>query len=427
MEVGMRLRSKNKTSVRENSVHRLIQPHILLFFFICLLYFMPLWLVSISTYAKGGVITVGEDANRVIGKISIIYMLGFFSFCLGSWSVPKLCWLLGARSTKRIDVAKCSLYISDFILLSALIAAFILSKLLLIPAGVYANYAFDAGTMDSPVWTASMLLSDAMILASIIVLFSKKRHNILLFFLIAGVNGINLLHGTRNFFVITIFVAFIYIYIRTHISIIRLSVYGALAFLSAASLGYVVYLNRSHITGAGFALLDIFSPIVFESVFSQMSLVSLLNHPILIPMIGNPIHLIKDIVVFTTPRILFESKSESVWLNQFGYLSPLGAFNGFAAGLLYFGYLFPLFYYLIGLTAGFLYRWSTNQYGAILYFYFTSDFLYRIARDGYTIPFKMVFNTMEMILAIILFRILVNITAQRIQLNRSMTGETELV
>jgi len=401
------LSNAKKISPKKDSpraVRRLIPPHILIFFFLQLLYFIPLWLVSSSSYDKGGVLAVGVDAHVVIGEIAMVYLVGFTAFLLGSLSAPRLCWLLGARWTSNTSVVQVRLCRFDFALLALLLAAFLISKLLLVREGVYSNYAFDTGNMDSSIWTASMFLSEALVLASIIMLFSDSPNNIRSFLLLSSVNGINLLHGTRNFFVVAVLAMALYIYVRTNTPLMKVALCGAAAFLGSASLAYAVFVSRSHVIDAGFSLLDILSPITFESLFSQMSLVTLLNHPVLISPFGSPLRLIQDITLFSVPRIFLANKGTALWIGQFGYLSPMGAFNGFAAGILYFGYLFPLFYYFAGLIAGILYRESKTQYGAIVYLYFTCDFLYRIVRDGYIIPLKMLINIVEILLLLALAR-----------------------
>src|SRR5258707_15749966 len=97
---------KKKPPTRQmcGGIRRPIQPHVLIFAFLCLLYFVPLWLVSMGTYAKGGVLPVGADADRGIGKIALADLLGFLFFCIGSWSVPKKCLVLDPQSEKEVNL-----------------------------------------------------------------------------------------------------------------------------------------------------------------------------------------------------------------------------------------------------------------------------------------------------------------------------------
>lgn len=355
-----------------------------------------------------GIFSVSADAHRVMPSIALLYLINFCSFCFGSWSIPRICWLFGATEHKPLAVTHVRLLTSDFTLGLLLCGAFLLSKVLLIPGGYYSNYVFETAAGSSPVWTASMFLSDGMVLASLIVLFSNQSRNWLLFLTVSALNGINLLHGTRNFFVVAVLIATAYFYIRSTISLVKMMFLGAVAFVFVVCLAYGVFLLRSHVVDMSFSLFNILTPVTYESVFSQMSLVSLLNHPILFPTIGNPLHFVSDVLFFSTPRFLLEDKDSALWISQFNYLSPLGAFNGFAAGLLYFGRLVPVFYYCLGLICGLLYRSASSTFGAILYIYFTCDVLYRLTRDGYVIPSKMFINAMEMILCMALFRLLAN-------------------
>jgi hypothetical protein len=47
------------------------------------------------------------------------------------------------------------------------------------------------------------------------------------------------------------------------------------------------------------------------------------------------------------PRFLVPDKDSMLYINNYAYLSPLGGFNGYAQGLIYFGLFFAdfLFYY----------------------------------------------------------------------------------
>jgi hypothetical protein len=268
---------------------------------------------------------------------------------------------------------------------------------LLVPAGVYSRYAFDNSMMETPVWTSSMFLSETLAFASLIALFSKLRHNVLVFAFLSMVNGINLLHGTRNFFVTAMTGAMLYAYVRKGVSLIKMAIYGLTGFLAAVFLAYIVYLYRAHEAFTDFSLISVLSPITYESVFSQMSLVTLLGQPWRIAGFGHPHRLIQDIVVFTLPRIIIGHKETLLWSSQFSDLSPLGAANGFSTGLLYFGYCLPVGYFLLGLMAGMIQRLANKSYGAAFYVYFCCDCLYRLQRDGYVIPAKMLINNLEIL------------------------------
>ena len=45
-----------------------------------------------------------------------------------------------------------------------------------------------------------------------------------------------------------------------------------------------------------------------------------------------------------------------MFMDRFADLSPLGAFSGYAQGLLYFGLAFPVFYFVLGSIAAWLFR-----------------------------------------------------------------------
>lgn len=383
---------------RQEFSRRWIAPHSFFFLLYASIYLLPLLLVSASGYGEGLVSQTGADAGRVINQVIAVYAIGTGAFLMGSWSVPRLAWLLGATRNKRFLMAKVKSYRSDSFFLLSIVLLFLLSKIVLIPTGVYSAYAFDSDMMGMPSWTASMFLSETLAFASLMALFSERRRHILIFAAITLINAANLLHGTRNFFVTAMTGMMLYLYARTKISIAKLGLYGLVAFAAAVLLAYVVYLNRAHAGFTDFSLISVLSPITYESVFSQISLIAVLGHPNLYTGLGHVDRLVQDTVVFTAPRALVGNKEALLWSRQFDSLSPLGAFNGFALGLLYFGYLLPAAYFLLGLAAGGLQRMARTSTGSALYAYFCCDFLYRVQRDGYVIPLKMMINNVQFLL-----------------------------
>jgi hypothetical protein len=376
---------------------RLIAPHSLFFTLYTSLYFIPLWLVGTSGYGEGLVSQTGSDAKTLMNRIVGVYLAGTLSFLLGSWSTSKFAWMLGEKRPPTLTVTPIRVYPVDKILLTALITGFLISKIALISAGVYSSYAFDSSMMETPVWTTSMFFSESLAFASLIALFSNLRHNVFAFVALTMLNGINLLHGTRNFFVIAMTGALLYVYIRKRVSLVVMMLYALGGFTVAIFLAYVVYLYRQHSAFTDFSILSVLSPLTFESVFSQISLITVLGHPQMFDNFGNVNHLIQDVFVFTSPRFLVGNKESLLWTTRFGDLSPLGAFNGLAMGLLYFGYLLPLAYFSLGLAAGILRRLARDSYGAALYVYFCCDFVYRVQRDGYVIPAKMLINNIQIL------------------------------
>ena len=90
-----------------------------------------------------------------------------------------------------------------------------------------------------------------------------------------------------------------------------------------------------------------------------------------------------------------------LFTDKFSDLSPLGAFSGYAQGLLYFGVCFPLFYFTLGGIASWLFRRARySSFWSVIYVYFACDFLFRVMRDGYVIPVKMLIDAL-IILAVI--------------------------
>jgi hypothetical protein len=268
---------------------------------------------------------------------------------------------------------------------------FVASKYLLIPLGVYKEYAFDTEQMVGGVWSFSMFASETLLFASIAVLFSQYKYNVRLFLLLTVVNGINLLHGTRIFFIIAMLALAFHTYLQGGLTKKRVILAAPVLLLCS----YAVFLFRSNSAMGqdSFSMLKVISPIMYEGVFSQLSLIDLTKNTDLWNSSGNIPYFFSDVTIFTVPRFLAGDKEALQFISRYSELSPLGAFSGYAQGLIYFGLFFPFFYFLIGLLCGLLLREARrNPIVTVFYAYFVSDFLFRIMRDGYSIPIKMFLN-----------------------------------
>jgi hypothetical protein len=298
-----------------------------------------------------------------------------------------------------------------------------MSKYFLIPLGVYSDYAFDTENMTSSIWSFSMFCSESLLLFSIIVLFSSARRNVTWFLMLSAVNGINLLHGTRIFFMIAGIAFCFYLYASGKLTF-KLVIIGLVCSLVV---GYAVFLSRSHIESdeQTYSLARLISPVMFESIFSQLSLIETVRHPELWNVWGATHHFFLDALYLTVPRFLSPDKDKLLYINRFADLSPLGAFSGYAQGLIYFGIFFPCFYFLQGAIAGWLYRHAKgSQFWSMIYIYFVCDFLFRIMRDGYIIPVKMLVDSF-VILACVVGLSSINIPLKVISASRPNTATSQ--
>ena len=375
-----------------------VAPHSLLFLFFNLLYFVPLLGVMLFSYSEGGTAKAADLDLDVARKITYIYFLGTFAFVCGSRLGPFL-GLVTARPIAQRALRLFGLNRPFRLVCLAMIGLFLLSKVLLRRLGVYSEYAFDTDGMTGGVWSFSMFCSESLLLLSIVVLFSNARRNVSWFLILTGINGINLLHGTRLFFIIAGITFCFYQYVRGEL---RLKT-AILAFGGVLLVGYLVFLSRSHVEtdDQTFSFARLISPIMFESIFSQLSLIGTIRHPEMWSLSGSPHHFFLDALYFVTPRFLLPEKDQLLFTNRFADLSPLGAFSGYAQGLIYFGIFFPFFYFVLGVIAGWLQRHARHsQFWSVIYVYFVCDFLFRIMRDGYVIPIKMLLDSVMIMLVV---------------------------
>ncbi|HZQ42558.1 MAG TPA: hypothetical protein VFA99_04870 [Acidobacteriaceae bacterium] len=386
--------------------NKLLPPHVLFFLIYNLIYFVPIFVVFLWGYGGGGSEAISVMGTATMLKISAAYIAGTTAFLLGSALGPFLRWSVRGVSKQNWNPIWFQVSIVEVVFAAAAAIVFIISKIALIPTGAYQEYAFDAGLMTSGVWNFSTFCSETLILVAILFLFQRKRYNVLGFFLVTALNCANLLHGTRVFFISSVMSFVAYLYLRGHITVRRMFLFGPPAFVGLLGLTYAIYLARSAASFSGsLSLIQLVSPLMWESMFSQLSLINVLNHPSLWDATGHVFRLLGDAVLFVTPRILLPNKDAFIYINQFSYLSPKGAFNGYATGLIYLGLFFPVFYFCLGVIGSWLYRASQrSSWWFILYVFYTADFLLHMMRDEYLIPMKMFINTIQWIVILITCR-----------------------
>jgi hypothetical protein len=359
---------------------------------------MPLGALLVIEYSVGGASATAALDPEAAKKIAWIYLAGVLGFLCGS----KLNLFHGTPKRQETRLRLLELNGTFQLLCYVTVAVFLLSKVLLIPLGVYQNYAFETDSMVGGTWSFSIFCSETLLLLSIGLLFSTSRHNVKWFLVLSAINAISLLHGTRIFFMVGAFALGFYFYLRGKLTL-RLA---GMALVFLLMTGYLVHLSRSNaeVGSETFSFAGIISPVMYESIFSQLSLIGVVRDPHLWQLFGSPQRLLSDILFFSTPRFLFPEKDSLLFIAKFSDLSPLGAFSGYAAGLLYFGILFPLLYLLLGSAASWMLdRARESSFWAVLYVYFTCDCLLRIMRDGYIIPAKIFVNAIMILGIAVLF------------------------
>lgn len=399
------MRSRGST-VRPRFVKVPIQPHLLFFGAYNLIYLLPLVGIYLYGYVDTGAIDqIGLDSQS-IRAIWLVYAEGLIAFALGSIFVSLvLSNLRTSNVTGEYRIPDIGITEKLGILLIA--AMFIAAKAALIPLGVYHEYAFTDMDFKSGIWSFSMVCSEFVLLAATLLLFSDARRNLLGFAILSLLNCINLLHGTRIIFVVNLLILVLYAYMRGLLSLRRVILFGPPAFVAVLLLAYAVFMSRSGVTNDGLNAANTVSPLVYESLFSQISLRNVVNSSDIVNSTGSFPSFVYDVVLSVMPRVIVPDKDTLQYLERFAYMSPFGAFNGYAAGLIYFGVYWPIFYLVLGGAASWLHAKSkTNAYWLVLYAYFTGDVLFRFMRDGYTIPIKILFNIVELLAILLLVRAL---------------------
>jgi hypothetical protein len=380
----------------------ILSPHLLIFWFYNLLYLFPLLALSFSEVQAP---TSRTFDISVLSAACYVYATGLVAFTAGA-----LFFLfVQIIRTRRVPIrsnqyAEFGIPEKAAIFLLAII--YIASKIALIPLGVYQEYAFDTGSMTGGAWSFSTVCSEAMLLASILVLSSKSPHKVLGFIIISLLNGINLLHGSRFVFVINVMAAVVLLYMRGIITLRNILLYAPMIFIPLLVLVYLVFLSRSSsFSNLDFSLATILSPIVLESLLSQLSLQNVLSSPDLLNSTGSIWNYLGDVIINAAPRFILPDKDTQLYFASFDYLSPAGAFNGYASSIIYFGVFWPAFYFILGTVASFAYwKARVSYWWTIWYIYFSADVLFRFMRDGSLIPIKMLINGAEFLWILIIVR-----------------------
>jgi hypothetical protein len=384
-----------------------IAPHILFFWIYNFIYYVPLLVIYIWGYSEGSVAKAISLDSDSLKTITILYVEGLIAFSLGSFLASTFQSRFLSVQRNWPSSSQPNLGTAEKLTALLVAAMFICAKAALVPLGVYSIYAFDTGEMTSGIWSFSMFCAECVVLMSVLVLFSGSRYNKSLFLALSLLNGINLLHGTRIIFIVNVMVFVMYAYLRGSLTLRKMLVFGPISFAAVLGITYTVFLSRSGAFGNDLSIARVVSPIVYESLLSQLSLRNVVNTPDIMNSTGALPDFLVDLFSFITPRFLLPDKDSLLYLSRFNELSPLGAFSGYATGLIYFGVFWPIFYFVLGGLASWLYRKArTNAYWLIFYVYFTADALFRFMRDGYVIPIKIIANIIELILLLVMFNAL---------------------
>jgi len=392
-----------------------VAPHLMFFWLFNAVYFLPILFIYLSGYVDvGAADAIGLLDSRLVFEMTTIYAEGIIAYTVGSFVTE---WLLKRFRVTSSSVAYPTLHLGSAERISVTLIAglFICVKAAMIPLGVYHVYAADSGEMTGGIWSFSMVCSECLLLASILVLNSDSKWNVSGFVLLSVLNGVNLLHGTRIIFIVNIMAYVLYLYVNGRLTLKRILILGPLLFTGVVALAFFVFLSRSGSDlGEQLSIARALSPIIYESVFSQLSLGAVVNTPDIMNSTGSLPSFLVDIILFTAPRFLVPDKDALTYIHQFNALSPLGAFNGYAAGLIYFGVFWPLFYVVLGGIASWLYsKAKGSPYSWIFYSYFTSDVLFRFMRDGYLIPVKILGDMLVLLAALAIFKVIIRGIARK--------------
>lgn len=366
-------------------------PQIAIVIAIYLGYAGPVVLKYFIDVTGGGVEVFSLNDSRAFLTYLTIWLMAIFPFFLGFGNAGGTVeYVLPRDINQTLSVA-----------VGFLGPLYVLVKILLAKDGVYQSYAFDSDLMVGGVWSFSMFLSETFVLLFTCSLLAQNRKLAVICFALLS---INILHGTRifNFASTLIFGAWYLTNQRFTKAVILKIIFSFVGLMVAAM---VVFLYRSDVDFMSVSfeqqLFYIFSPVVYESVFSQTSLLDLANSAFS-ESSCNANDFFWDFSSFVIPRILNEGK-DAICLARYSYMQPLGAFNGIFAAYIYFGWWYCVYFFGYGLLLRRLRAARSGQYFfKVIYFYCLGNISIRIIRDGPILAGKYLVNAMIIVLLVYL-------------------------
>ena len=375
-------------------------PHEVFFLLFNAVYILPVIYVYFFGFSEGGVGSVFSLTPSLLEQMLFFYLFMSVSFFMGSRVFG-----FGVRLGKDDGVFSKLSYSSVSLNVIFVIVVFVhvLFKYLLMHEGVYDSYAYDSGAMNSKTWTISMGLSELVIALFILFLFTGCKKRAFICFLAIG---LNLLHGSRIFTLISIFVYCIYfVYYMRLLSGYKLILYAVTLIVVVLVSFFVVFLYRSGIQldfdSISFEML--ISPVVYESLFNQFSFLTMLDK-LNRQQVPFSAHMyILDALKFMIPG--FFDAREDIYVSSFGNLSPLGGLSGYASAIIYFSNYYFVWYFIVGSVLSLLLRAARSAshrlLSRFLYVYIVCDTFFRLHRDPFYISMKMLVNNFLFVVFII--------------------------
>ncbi|RJP88856.1 O-antigen polymerase, partial [Salmonella enterica subsp. enterica serovar Schwarzengrund] len=267
-------------------------PHTFMFLIFNIVYMLPVAYVHFFGFSLGGVEEIFNGDPSMLADMMVFYVAVLFFYLAGSALLG-----FGIKNKNIQWIIAFDLPVIVKILFSLVLFSIVLSKVLLYPEGVYSSYAFDSGAMASRVWNISMGLSELGIIIFTFCLVTKNIKFAVVTFLIVS---LNLLHGTRIFtLILLLMIIFYIIFINKRISKLKLFIILSIFFSAIVISFLIIFIIRSNVSIDNINIDLILSPIVYESLFNQISFMRMLDwlHQGAVPFA--PQMLFSDSAIFT--------------------------------------------------------------------------------------------------------------------------------
>lgn len=376
-----------------------LAPHSLFFLLISVLYGGPIfitlfWRINEHTTYVNDLLSLYQNTRW---SVLIIYLISIISFLLGSGFMSTIMNRLfktnNLSSIPHFYSKTLKIAFFQKMLIFTFIGLGIIMLIQMFQSGTFSSdytESFEHGFEAQNVFT---LLCDIFFFFFIYLWFnfkgSYKKTKYLLLLMIFT----TLIKGSRMFMVPLLFL-FLYhiIYIKglNYKNIFYILMVGIFALLGLCSVFF--FRHGADPSGDDISSL-LFLLIQYESCGIHIPLMKeiLLDwHTSFAPIY----RLTSDTLLFTVPRIIFPDKNQFLFFDntiaQYN-LSPYGGINGEASVILYFGLLFPFFFFLIGSLFSGLYKLTksnSNHQLTPIYIFICCSFIFTFLRNGILIAIK---------------------------------------
>lgn len=393
-----------------------IAPHTFFFLLLTILYGVPMFVTlfgEVNDHIPYVSNIILGDFHKTRWSVLIIYIVATSSFLLGTGlmssiinrcikrnSIPLVGNSIESDNKKMLPFQKIIIY--GFVALGCFLV------LQMVRAGTFSTDYMDTFDSDFEGYAAQnvfTLLCDMFFFFFIYLWMNYKRQYKWLKWLLIMLIFVTLARGSRMYSIPLMFIVLykmIYIDGLTKKRLLYIALGGLIATIGLFSVFF--FRHDTTIEGADIGSL-LFLLVQYEVCGIHIPLMNLINmgwHLSFAPMYP----IVTDTILFLVPRAVFPAKNDFLYFDNIQntyVLSPYGGIVGEASVIVYFGILFPLFFFSLGVFLSYLYNLTKTRDSyriKPIYIFACCSLMFTFLRNGILISIKN-FVIMAIVLAVI--------------------------